>query len=68
MNAMSVTKFAWEENQKQMREVERSYLEWVLKKNYSKKKKKQDSISSSEKTMSASLTECRFVVAYYTQA
>ena len=35
MNAMSVTKFAWEENQKQIRVVERSYLEWVLKKNYS---------------------------------
>lgn len=32
MNAMSVTKFAWEENQKKIREVGRSYLEWVLKK------------------------------------
>ena len=32
MNVMSVTKFAWEKNQKKIRKVGRSYLEWVFKK------------------------------------
>ena len=32
MKAMSVTKFAWEENQKKIRKVGRRYLEWVFKK------------------------------------